>query len=74
MSPINRNSPHASRRWVKDTQEMFAVRYADGRTAYIRVAPKVAEYGTAPVVAIARARQATGEIPDGEILSVLKVK
>ena len=53
---------------------MFEVRYADGRSAYIRVDPKAAEYGTAPVVAIAKARQATGEIPDGEIVSVQRVK
>ena len=58
----------------KDTQHMFAVRYADGRSAYIRVDPKAAEYGTAPVLAIAKARQATGEIPAGEIVSVQKVK
>ena len=74
MALMNGNNPHAARRRTKDTQDMFAVRYADGRTAYIRVPPKVAEYGTAPVLGIARARQATGEIPDGEILSVQKVK
>ena len=74
MSSISRNNPHSSRRWIKDTQEMFAVRYADGRTAYIRVPPKIAEYGTAPVLGIAKARQASGEIPDGEIVSVHKVK
>ena len=74
MSSINRNSPHNGRRWIKDTQDMFEVRYVDGRSAYIRVDPKAAEYGTAPVLAIAKARQATGEIPDGEIVRVQKVK
>ena len=53
---------------------MFEVRYADGRSAYIRVEPKAAEYGTAPVLGIAKARQATGEIPDGEIVGVQKVR
>ena len=53
---------------------MFEVRYADGRSAYIRVDPKAVEYGTAPVLGIAKARQATGEIPDGEIVSVQKVR
>ena len=74
MSSINRNSPHNGRRWIKDTQEMFEVRYADGRSAYIRVEPKAAEYGSAPVLGIAKARQASGEIPDGEIAGVQKVK
>jgi hypothetical protein len=50
------------------------VRYADGRTAYIRVNPKLADYGTAPVLGIAKAKQATGEIPEGEIVRVQKVK
>ena len=53
---------------------MFEVRYADGRSAYIRVDPKAAEFGTAPVLGIAKARQASGEIPDGEIAGVQKVK
>jgi hypothetical protein len=73
MASIEKYSPHG-RRWIKDTQDMFQVRYADGRAAYIRVPTKVAEYGTAPVLAIARARQTTGEIPDGDILGVQKVK
>jgi hypothetical protein len=59
---------------TKDPQHMFAVRYADGQSAYIRVDPKAADYGTAPVLGIAKARQATGEIPQGEIVSVQRVK
>ena len=74
MASINRTSPHNGRRWIKDTHEMFEVRYADGRSAYIRVDPKAAEYGTAPVLGIAKARQASREIPEGEIVSVQKVK
>ena len=74
MASINRTSPHNGRRWIKDTHEMFEVRYADGRSAYIRVDPKAAEYGTAPVLGIARARQATGEIPDRGVVSVQKVR
>ena len=66
MASINRNSPHNGRRWIKDTQDMFEVRYADGRSAYIRVDPKAAEYGTAPVLGIAKARQASREIPAGQ--------
>jgi len=73
MTFINENTPHRRPR-SKDTQDMFAVRYDDGRSAYIRVDPKVAEYGTSPVLGLAKARQATGEIPDGEIVSVQRVK
>ena len=67
-------SKRHGRLWTKDTQQMFAVRYADGRSAYIRVDPKAAEYGTAPVLGVAKARQASGEIPDGEIVSVQRVR
>ncbi len=73
MTELHGGKPHGSPR-PKDTQDMFAVRYADGRTTCIRVPPKVAEYGTAPVPGIAKARQASGEIPDGEVVSVQKVK
>ncbi len=60
MTTFNGSKPHARPR-TKDTQQMFAVRYADGRSAYIRVDPKAADYGTAPVLGIAKARQASGE-------------
>ncbi len=73
MTTFNRGNPHGRPR-TKDTQKMFAVRYADGRSAYIRVDPKVADYGTAPVLAIAKVQQAGGEIPDGEIVSVQLVR
>ena len=73
MTVFERNNPHGRLR-TKDTQQMFAVQYADGRSAYIRVDPKAAEYGTAPVLAIAKVRQASGEIPVGEIVSVQRVK
>jgi len=53
---------------------MFAVRYADGRSAYIRVAPKLVEDRTAPALDAAKARQATGEIPAGEIGGFQQVK
>jgi hypothetical protein len=73
MAVFGDGNPHKRFR-TKDTQDLFAVRYADGRSAYIRVDPKLGEYGSAPVLGIAKARQATGEIPDGEIVSVQKVK
>jgi hypothetical protein len=73
MTLINDKQPHVRPR-LKDTQHMFAVRYADGSSAYIRVDPKAADYGTAPVLGIARHCQSKGEIPDGEIVSVQRVK
>ena len=57
-----------------DDQVMFAVKYADGRSAYVRVAPKVASHGELAMLGVARARQATGEIPDGEIAGVQRVR
>ena len=35
MTKINEGSPHAGRRRMKDKHNMFEVRYADGRSAYI---------------------------------------
>jgi hypothetical protein len=53
---------------------MFAVNYADGRTAYITVAPNLIERGEHLVPAIARERQQKGEVPDGEIKGVKRVR
>ena len=53
----------------KDNHVMFVVRFEDGRSAYVRIDPKAAEFGTAPVLGIAKARQQTGEIPDGRAAS-----
>jgi hypothetical protein len=73
MTLFSEGAPHKRVR-TKDTQVMFAVRYADGRSAYIRVAPKLVEDGSAPVIDAAKARQATGEIPAGQIVGVQRVK
>ncbi len=73
MPFINHRGSGVPRR-TKDTQVMFAVRYADGRSAYIRVDPKADEHGSVPVLEIAKVRQASGELPDGEIVSVQRVK
>ena len=53
---------------------MFAVHYADGRTAYMRVSPEAARHGTMVVMDVARERQEAGEIPGGTILSVKQVR
>src|SRR3954469_10595684 len=46
-----------------DPQVLFAVRYEDGRTAYIRVDPETAWHGNLVVMDVARERQEAGEIP-----------
>src|SRR4051812_48164827 len=56
-----------------DTKVMFAVRYDDGRSAYIRVSPEAARYGPMVVMSIAREQQKAGDIPDGPIVSVQQV-
>ena len=65
--------PDSFRRRAADTQVMFAVRYADGRSAYIRVSKDAAQHGGMVVLSPARKRQQAGEIPDGVIASVLQV-
>src|SRR3954464_11367506 len=57
-----------------DTKVMFAVRYEDGRSAYIRVSPEAARYGNMVVMSIAREQQKAGEIPNGSIVSVQQVR
>jgi hypothetical protein len=74
MTSFEGQNPRGRRSRLKDTQHMYAVRYADGSSAYIRVDPKAAEYGTAPVIGLAKEQQASGTIPDGEIVSVQRVK
>jgi hypothetical protein len=59
---------------ARDYNIMFAVNYGDGRTAYITVSPKALELGDQVAIASARERQAKGEIPDGEIVSVKRVR
>ena len=71
---FERLRPDGPRPRRKDTLVLFAVQYADGRSAYIRVDSKADEYGTGPVLSIAKAQQETGEIPPGEILRVQRVR
>ena len=58
----------------RDTKIMFAVRYDDGQSAYIRVTPEAARYGHLVVLSIAREQQKAGEIPGGMIVSVKQVR
>jgi hypothetical protein len=53
---------------------MFAVHYEDGRTAYITVSPRRLENGDSGAHEVARERQEKGEIPDGVIVSLKRVR
>jgi hypothetical protein len=58
----------------RDTNIMFAVNFQDGRTAYITISPKLLEAGDHVARVVARERQDKGEIPEGEIASVKRVR
>ena len=58
----------------RDPNIMFAVNYEDGRTAYITIKPKALESGDHVSRSVARERQERGEIPEGEIASVKRVR
>ena len=58
----------------RDTNVMFAVNFEDGRTAYITISPKLLGPGDHVARAVARERQDKGEIPEGEIVSVKRVR
>jgi uncharacterized membrane protein len=58
----------------RDTNIMFAVHYEDGRTAYITISPKVLGAGDHVARSVARERQAKGEIPEGKVTSVKRVR
>jgi len=59
---------------TRDYNIMSAVSYEDGRTAYITVSPKLLVLGDHLVLSVARERQQKGEIPDGEIKSIKRVR
>ncbi len=58
----------------RDTNIMFAVNLEGGRTAYITVSPKLLGPGDHVARIVARERQDKGEIPEGEIASVKRVR
>jgi hypothetical protein len=67
-------SPDWWQRHKPDTKVLVAVRYEDGRTAYMRVSPEAARHGGMVIMDIARERQEAGEIPSGTIVSVKPVR
>jgi hypothetical protein len=57
-----------------DTNVMFMVSYADGRSAYFTAAPQETGLGDFLARSIASERQASGEIPAGRIIAVRRVR
>jgi hypothetical protein len=58
-----------------DRQVMFAVRMADGASAYFRVPKTVGAFGVTPIVVrLAHEAQARGELPGGKIAKVERVR
>jgi hypothetical protein len=58
----------------RDRKVLFAVRYADGSSDYIRVEPATAAFGTLRVLPLVTELQAIGELPKGKIISVGRVR
>lgn len=57
----------------RDVNIMFAVNFADGRTAYLTISPYHLRDGDHVVPTIVRKRQEQGEIPEGQIASIRRV-
>jgi hypothetical protein len=58
----------------KNHNIMFAVTFQDGRTAYITISPNALRPGDHVARNIVRERQEKGEIPEGEIVAVKRVR
>ena len=58
----------------RDFNIMFAVHFEDGRTSYMTISPKLLAAGDHLALSIARDRQQKGEIPDGEIKTIKRVR
>jgi hypothetical protein len=58
----------------RDRKVLFAVRYADGSSDYIRVEPATAAFGTLRVLPLVTELQAIGDLPKGKIVSVGRVR
>jgi hypothetical protein len=58
-----------------DRHVLFAVRLADGSSAYTRIAPNLATFGVSPgVMRLVAERQASGEIPAGDVVEIVRVR
>ena len=59
----------------RDRHKLFVVNYADGSRAFLRVSREIAVFGVSPpVMKLAREVQARGEIPAGEIASLVAAR
>ena len=58
----------------RDRKVLFALRFADGSSEYIRVDPQTAAFGALRVLPYAMKLQSTGELRAGNILSVGRVR
>ena len=68
-----RNNPRGRLR-VRDTKVLVVATYDNGRTAYFRVLPVDAEGGNASLMPLARAAQQSGELPEGTIAGLRRVR
>jgi hypothetical protein len=59
---------------LRDHKVLIAATFADGTTAYFRVAREAADQGSAVLLKLAAAAQGTGEVPAGEVVSVQRVR
>jgi hypothetical protein len=58
----------------RDHNVMLAVQFEDGRTAYLTVSPKAVEEGPLAMHEQVRSRQEKGDIPQGKIVTVKRVR
>jgi hypothetical protein len=58
----------------RDHNIMFAVNYGDGRTAYLTISPYLLRDGDHVVPTIVGKRQEKGEIPEGPIVTIRRVR
>jgi hypothetical protein len=58
----------------RDRKVLFAVRFVDGSSEYIRVEPQTAVFGLVRVLPYAMKLQANGELRAGKILSIGRVR
>jgi uncharacterized protein YcgL (UPF0745 family) len=66
---------HTYRSRRRDRQKLFVVNYADGSRAFLRVPHEIAAFGVSPhVMKLVREVQARGEIPAGDIASLIAAR
>jgi hypothetical protein len=58
----------------RDHNIMFAVNYDHGRAAYLTISPYLLRDGDHVVPTIVRHRQEKGELPEGQIASIRRVR